>query len=106
MTTTEARRLNTLAVLEALREPALRALLVADGADPRVVGKWVWIEFDHKPSREVREQLKALGFRYNAKREAWQHACGVFRRFNPRNDPRDSYGQQRVVLTDDVAAVA
>jgi hypothetical protein len=43
----------------------------------RVVGKWVWIEFESKPSAEIRQSLKDYGFRWSKRREQWAHNCGL-----------------------------
>jgi len=42
----------------------------------RVVGRWVWIEFDSKPSAEIRQALKDFGFRWSRRRGQWSHNCG------------------------------
>ena len=42
----------------------------------RVVGKWVWIQFESKPSAEIRQSLKAMGFRWSRRREQWANNCG------------------------------
>ena len=62
----------------------------------RQVGQWVWIEFPGKPNEETRTYLKQSGFRWNPKRNAWQHACGVYRRFDKRGDPRLRYGESYI----------
>ena len=41
-----------------------------------IVGCWVWLEFPAKPAADVREGLSAIGFRWNRKRQVWQHPCG------------------------------
>ena len=56
----------------------------------QVVGKWVWLEFNVPPLKEVRGKLKELGFHWNHVRKCWQHPCGVFRRHS-RGDPRSYY---------------
>ena len=56
-----------------------------------VVGRWVWIKFDAKPSAETRRWLLEAGFRWNHRRQYWQHACGVWRRHSA-GDPRMVYG--------------
>ncbi len=56
----------------------------------QVVGKWVWLEFNIPPLKEVRSRLKGLGFHWNAGRSCWQHPCGVHRSRSDR-DPRDVY---------------
>ena len=58
----------------------------------KVVGRWVWITFDAKPSVEVRDFLKAEGFIWNRKRAAWQHCGGRPSRHAPY-DPRGKYGE-------------
>ena len=35
----------------------------AQNLPARIVGKWVWVEFESKPSSEVRQGLKDMGFR-------------------------------------------
>lgn len=56
----------------------------------QVVGRWVWLEFNIPPVREVRTKLKELGFHWNGQRKCWQNPCGVSR---PRSDgdPRSYY---------------
>ena len=56
-----------------------------------VVGKWVWLNTGGKPDSKVRQYLTDLGFRFNGKRELWQHACGVRSKFLHRGDPRHFY---------------
>jgi hypothetical protein len=68
----------------------------------RIVGRWVWLEFDAKPESSVRSAIGLLGFHWNRKREAWQHPCGFFMHHSP-GDPREKYG---VVRADEVLAEA
>jgi DNA repair protein RadC len=56
----------------------------------QVVGRWVWLEFNVPPVKEIRGKLKELGFRWNGERKCWQHACGVERERSQR-DPRTYY---------------
>ena len=42
----------------------------------RVVGKWVWIEFESKPDAEIRQAVKDFGFRWSRRRGQWAHNCG------------------------------
>jgi len=42
----------------------------------RVVGRWVWIEFESKPSDSIRQSLKDFGFRWSRRRGQWSHNCG------------------------------
>ena len=42
----------------------------------RVVGRWVWIKFESKPSAEIRQALKDSGFRWSRRRGQWAHNCG------------------------------
>jgi hypothetical protein len=59
----------------------------------RIVGVWVWVEFDTKPAADTRAFLKRAGFRWNKLRQAWQHPCGVYRPQMKHGDPRAYYGQ-------------
>lgn len=68
-----------------------------------IVGSWVWISFNGKPDLETREFLKAEGFIYNSKREAWQH-CGGHRSVRANYDPRTKYGIQRIDIEQSVTA--
>ena len=47
----------------------------AQNLPARVVGKWVWILFSEKPSTEVRQSLKAMGFRWSRRRGQWANRC-------------------------------
>ena len=58
------------------------------------VGKWLWITFPAKPEPKTLEAIKQMGFSWNPRRSAWQNPCGVFRRRNPRIDPREVYGEE------------
>ena len=62
------------------------------------VGAWLWIEFPQKPEKTTLEAVKALGFSWNPRRLAWQNPCGVFRRRNPKIDPRQVYGEEPVTV--------
>jgi hypothetical protein len=42
----------------------------------RVVGKWVWILFESKPSASIRQSLKDFGFHWSNRRGQWSHSCG------------------------------
>lgn len=55
-----------------------------------VVGRWLWVEFNIAPAKEVRDKLKELGFHWNHVRRLWQHPCGVARGHSSR-DPRGLY---------------
>lgn len=55
-----------------------------------VVGKWVWLEFNVAPAKEVRGKLKELGFHWNRLRKCWQHPCGI-PTDRSRRDPREKY---------------
>ena len=55
-----------------------------------VVGKWVWLEFNVPPEKQVRSKLKELGFHWNRERQCWQHPCGA-PIGRSRHDPKDKY---------------
>jgi len=44
--------------------------------DAELVGKWVWVTFAAKPARDLRDQMRLLGFIYSARRGKWAHNCG------------------------------
>src|SRR6266478_4645973 len=54
------------------------------------VGKWVWLEFNVPPLKQVRGKLKELGFHWNHERRCWQHPCGE-PRMRSSQDPRRIY---------------
>ena len=78
--------------------PTAKVLEVLQGEAPsfwqkaEVVGKWIWIQFKEKQSREVTAVLSQLGFHWNNKRQAWQHPCGNFTQKPASYDPRERYG--------------
>jgi len=61
-----------------------------------IVGVWVWIETDEKPSEDERTELKVLGFSWNKNRGAWQHPCGEYRRTKRGFNPRHYYEEKKV----------
>ena len=79
------RRLSTEAILNYLRTRLPRQYEVAE-----VVGKWVWIQFEHRQPPTVTSELAQLGFHWNRKRQLWQHPCGQFVPAT-RQDPRQKY---------------
>jgi hypothetical protein len=56
----------------------------------QVVGKWVWIQFEHRQPPTVTSELAQFGFHWNRKRQVWQHPCGRFSSGSQR-DPRQTY---------------
>ncbi len=48
----------------------------AQALPARVVGKWVWVKFDSKPSADIRQALKDFGFHWSRRRGQWSHNCG------------------------------
>src|SRR5258706_223376 len=55
-----------------------------------VVGRWVWLEFNVAPEKDVRSKLKELGFHWNRERQCWQHPCGAPTEHS-RHDPKAKY---------------
>lgn len=39
-----------------------------------ITGMWIWVEFKHMPSKEHRDELKSLGFRWAPKKSKWYFA--------------------------------
>ena len=84
----EARGFDTMRMLEILARPRIAAALESDGADVRLVGRWIWTEFESRPSNRTRSFLRAIGFKWNSKRKLWQHCCGVRSVRSVRSVPR------------------
>ncbi len=92
------RALSTDEVISHLRADVPEVLPYAE-----IVGVWVWITLPEKPSEQIRTSLKVLGFSWNRNREAWQHACGVFRPRSTHN-PKWVYGAVSLVDLQESAA--
>lgn len=60
-----------------------------------IVGRWVWANFENKPTAAIWDFLKVSGFRYNGKRKVWQHCCNAPSRRAPY-DPRTKYKVRQV----------
>ncbi len=63
----------------------------AQNLPARVVGKWVWVEFESKPSAKIRQSLKDFGFRWSRRRGQWSHSCGHSSRPARNYRPWDRY---------------
>jgi hypothetical protein len=81
----DASMVNTLDLLSKLKSQMPEIWSKAE-----VVGKWCWLEFNVAPAKDVRDQLKELGFHWNHIRKCWQHPCGTSRARSSR-DPRGIY---------------
>jgi hypothetical protein len=64
----------------------------------QVVGKWVWLEFNVPPLKEVRSRLKEFGFHWNGPRKCWQHPCGI-PSLRASGDPRSYYQVTHVTFS-------
>ena len=64
----------------------------------RIVGRWIWIRFDSKPSSQIRHALKDNGFRWSKRRRQWAHNCGHVSRPARSYRPWDKY--QTISLDD------
>lgn len=74
---------------------------IAPNADVEICGTWVWIEFDGKPSAEVREKLKELGCMWAPKKQKWYWRPPAARRYFARGNTtmdeiRTRYGSESV----------
>lgn len=63
----------------------------AQSLPARVVGRWVWIKFESKPSEEIRQSLKDFGFHWSRRRGQWSHSCGYSSRPARSYRPWDKY---------------
>lgn len=61
----------------------------------KVVGFWLWAEFQTKPAREVLNHLKEMGFRWNNNRKVWQNPFLIASR-STSGDPRLKYGSKEI----------
>lgn len=68
----------------------------------RIVGQWIWIKFDSKPSVEIRQALKDFGFHWSKRRGQWCHNCG--HRSKPARNYRPWDRYQTTMLEDYVIA--
>lgn len=76
---------NAMALLDRMKQE-----LPEIWSQAEVVGKWVWLEFNVPPLREIRTKLKEIGFHWNGARKCWQHPCGLHRTRSGRN-PKNVY---------------
>jgi len=58
---------------ENVKEPQAREIKEIEENGYKVIyeGEWTWIYFKEKPSEEIREKLKSMGFRFSKRRIAW-----------------------------------
>jgi len=65
--------------------------------DAELVGKWVWVTFAAKPAREIRDQMRLLGFIYSSRRRKWAHNCGIPSKSAMQSDPFEKYPRKHLV---------
>jgi len=73
--------------------------------DIEIIGTWVWC-FN---SYEYREQLKALGFKYVAKRKAWAWHSGEYRARRSKKtlaEIRNTYGSETIKSKEETKEIA
>ena len=73
--------------------------------DIEIIGSWVWC-FN---SYEYREQLKALGFKYAAKRKAWVWHSGEYKARKskmPLDAIREKYGSDKIKDKEELDKIA
>jgi hypothetical protein len=56
---------------------AVNAEINHQGGTVEIVGRWYWASFTEKPSQELREMMKSVGYRWNPKRRVWQNSNGA-----------------------------
>lgn len=90
-----------------ISENLAAALQVARQAKPldiEIVGQWIWLTFNGKPSDETRLLLKNSGFRWAAKKRKWYFAGVPAKSSRGRmsySDIKDKYGAQKVSLNEE-----
>ena len=67
VTENKPKRKSMLEVLETCQELKIPA---------RMVGRWCWVEFESKPSAEIRTALKDMGFCWSHRRKQWANSFG------------------------------
>lgn len=74
----------------------IEALLHIPGLMIELCGSWLWITGNTK---EVKDQLKALGFKYSSKKQAWYYHEGPYHKYGKSeksmDDIRNMYGSER-----------
>jgi hypothetical protein len=81
------RSLKTEKLLALLRNETPRFFEIAE-----VVGKWVWVQFQHRQPPTITAELAQIGFHWNRRRQVWQHPCGTAPIEAATYDPRKRYG--------------
>ncbi len=80
---------------KALRE-MLEKIINFNGIEIEIIGQWIWC-FN---SKEYRNELKELGFKYAPKKFAWYFHTEAFRKKSHKtvslNDMRNYYGSTRI----------
>ena len=74
----------------------INALLHIPGLMIELCGSWLWVTGN---TREAKDQLKALGFRYSSKKYAWYYHAEPYKKHGKSeksmDDIRNMYGSQR-----------
>lgn len=47
------------------------------GGRAEIVGHWVWVRFDCKPTDETRETMKRLGYKWSKSKGRWYFAGAI-----------------------------
>ena len=64
--------------------------------DAELVGEWVWVSFEEKPSKEMIQGLKDFGFKWSKRRGKWAHNCGKPTKSAHQSNPWEKYGHKAV----------
>ena len=74
----------------------IEILIHLDGVETEICGRWIWCSGE---TRQHKNTLKSLGFRFSRNKTAWYYHTGSYRRRHDRDytleDIRDMYGSQR-----------
>ena len=64
--------------------------------DAELVGEWVWVTFEEKPSEIMIKGLKDFGFKWSKRRGKWAHNCGKPTKSARVSNPWDKYNHRTV----------
>ncbi len=81
---------------EQLREVGSRA--IAQGADVKIVGHWLWAKFSAKPAKSTIDAMKANGWKWSASKARWYFVGAINGNRFPKSYKyiRETYGEEEL----------